>query len=187
MREYLAIVRAILAGESPPEGQRWRSNFAFMGLTRARTFRSTWPAVAGDAAAGRGARRRVLLWATPADYVCDVVVPEVTAGRRRAARTLMGSRSAPRSRPRSGGTAAQCSTGCVTSCTGILVCRSTAPCSRPPDTARTLAAYDAAAPDRDAQKLAISEEFIDSLCALGDVADVQRGIARYRQPAPHTQ
>jgi hypothetical protein len=45
---------------------------------------------------------------------------------------------------------------------------------------KDLAAYDAAAPDRDAQKLAISEEFVDSLCALGDVADVQRGIERYR-------
>jgi hypothetical protein len=45
---------------------------------------------------------------------------------------------------------------------------------------KDLAGYDAAAPDREAQKRAISEEFIDSLCALGDVADVQRGIGRYR-------
>jgi alkanesulfonate monooxygenase SsuD/methylene tetrahydromethanopterin reductase-like flavin-dependent oxidoreductase (luciferase family) len=33
MREYLAVVRAILAGEAPPEGERWRSNFAFVGFT----------------------------------------------------------------------------------------------------------------------------------------------------------
>jgi hypothetical protein len=42
---------------------------------------------------------------------------------------------------------------------------------------KDLAAYDTAAPDREAQKQAISEEFIDNLCALGDV---HRGIERYR-------
>jgi len=33
MREYVAVVRAILAGEPPPEGERWRSNFGFVGFT----------------------------------------------------------------------------------------------------------------------------------------------------------
>ena len=32
----------------------------------------------------------VLLWACPADYVRDVVVPEVTAGRERASKPLDG-------------------------------------------------------------------------------------------------
>src|SRR3954452_7369440 len=32
MREYVAIVRAILAGEPPPSGRRWTSTFAFVGL-----------------------------------------------------------------------------------------------------------------------------------------------------------
>jgi hypothetical protein len=45
---------------------------------------------------------------------------------------------------------------------------------------KELAAYDAAAPDREAQKLEISEEFIDSLCAIGTAEDVRRGIERYR-------
>lgn len=33
MREYVALVRAILAGEPPPAGRRWQSTFAFMGFT----------------------------------------------------------------------------------------------------------------------------------------------------------
>jgi hypothetical protein len=44
---------------------------------------------------------------------------------------------------------------------------------------REVAAYDAVS-DREEQKRAISEEFIEQLCALGDDAAVQAGIARYR-------
>jgi hypothetical protein len=43
-----------------------------------------------------------------------------------------------------------------------------------------LAAYDRAAPDRESQKLAISERFIEELCALGDEDAVRRGVERYR-------
>src|SRR3979490_2130370 len=32
MREYIGIVRAILAGEPPPPGERWSSTFAFIGF-----------------------------------------------------------------------------------------------------------------------------------------------------------
>src|SRR3954452_9973249 len=32
MREYVAIVRAILRGEPPPEGERWSTGFALGGL-----------------------------------------------------------------------------------------------------------------------------------------------------------
>src|ERR1700737_1856351 len=32
MREYIGIVRAILAGELPPPGERWSSTFAFIGF-----------------------------------------------------------------------------------------------------------------------------------------------------------
>jgi alkanesulfonate monooxygenase SsuD/methylene tetrahydromethanopterin reductase-like flavin-dependent oxidoreductase (luciferase family) len=32
MREYLAIVRAILEGKPPPQGERWASSFAFRGF-----------------------------------------------------------------------------------------------------------------------------------------------------------
>jgi len=46
--------------------------------------------------------------------------------------------------------------------------------------AHDIAAYDAAAPDREVQKLAISEEFIEQLCALGDEDAVRSTIERYR-------
>src|SRR5258708_39791089 len=32
MREYIGIVRAILAGQAPPPGERWPSNFAFIAF-----------------------------------------------------------------------------------------------------------------------------------------------------------
>jgi hypothetical protein len=43
-----------------------------------------------------------------------------------------------------------------------------------------LAAFDAASPDAEAQKLAISERFIDDLCAIGDDGAVRDGVQRYR-------
>lgn len=46
--------------------------------------------------------------------------------------------------------------------------------------AADVAAYDDAAPDVDAQKQAISERFIDHLCAIGDEAAVRLGVQRYR-------
>src|SRR5882757_9059267 len=82
MREYMAIVRAILAGEQPPAGQRWSSNFAFVGFEPRAGIPIYQAALspgmlrlAGEIADG------VLLWACPSQYVRDVVVPEVTAGR----------------------------------------------------------------------------------------------------------
>jgi hypothetical protein len=43
-----------------------------------------------------------------------------------------------------------------------------------------VAAFDAASSDAEAQKLSISERFIDDLCAIGDAAAVRDGIQRYR-------
>src|SRR4051794_9299618 len=41
MREYVAIVRAILAGERPPAGEKWSTGFALAGLGPFPTCRST--------------------------------------------------------------------------------------------------------------------------------------------------
>ena len=43
MREYLAIVRAILRGEDPPRARSGRPASTSSALTRARSCRSTWP------------------------------------------------------------------------------------------------------------------------------------------------
>ena len=87
MREYVALVRALLAGGEPPAGLRWNSSFAFNGF-KARADIPVYLAglspamlrLAGEIADG------VVLWACPASYVGDVVVREVTAGRARAGR-----------------------------------------------------------------------------------------------------
>jgi hypothetical protein len=42
-----------------------------------------------------------------------------------------------------------------------------------------IAAYDAAA-DADARRAAISDAFIDDLCAIGEAGDVAAGVACYR-------
>src|SRR4051794_32020979 len=91
MREYVAIVRAIFGGERPPEGERFRSGFGFMGLEP----RADLPIyVAGLSPAmlraageiGEG----VVLWLCNPEYIERVVVPEVTTGRERAGKTLDG-------------------------------------------------------------------------------------------------
>jgi alkanesulfonate monooxygenase SsuD/methylene tetrahydromethanopterin reductase-like flavin-dependent oxidoreductase (luciferase family) len=182
MREYLTIVRAILEGKPPPHGERWASSFAFRGFAPRPNLAiyqaALSPAMlrlAGEIADG------VVLWATPADYVRDVVVPEVAAGRARAGKPADGF--------------------------DILAAVPSAVVDGDPATAfdgiRTelhryfglpfyramfeaagfgadLAAYDNSAPDAEAQKLAISDAFISHLCAFGDEDAVRRGVQRYR-------
>jgi F420-dependent oxidoreductase-like protein len=91
MREYVQIVRAILRGEEPPQGERFRSGFRFVGVEP----RADLPIyvaglspgmlrLAGEIADG------VILWLCNPDYVRDVVVPEVSKGRERAGKELEG-------------------------------------------------------------------------------------------------
>jgi alkanesulfonate monooxygenase SsuD/methylene tetrahydromethanopterin reductase-like flavin-dependent oxidoreductase (luciferase family) len=91
MREYVEIVRAILRGEDPPQGERWQSGFHFLGLEP----RADLPIhvaalspgmlrLAGEIGDG------VVLWLCNPDYIERVVVPEVTTGRERAGRSLDG-------------------------------------------------------------------------------------------------
>lgn len=91
MGEYVGIVRAILRGEEPPRGEKFRSGFHFMGYEP----RPDIPIylaglspgmlrLAGEAADG------VVLWLCNPDYVSDVVIPAVSEGRERAGRELDG-------------------------------------------------------------------------------------------------
>ncbi len=91
MREYVAIVRAILRGEDPPAGEKWQTGFHLFGLDPRPQLpiyvAALSPAMlrlAGEVADG------VLLWLCCPDYIRDVVIPEVTAGRERAGKTLEG-------------------------------------------------------------------------------------------------
>lgn len=92
MREYATAVRAILRGEKPPAGnETFPTSFAFMGYSP----RPDMPIyIAGLSPAmlrlageiGDG----VMLWLCNPDYIRDVVVPQVTAGRERAGLGLDG-------------------------------------------------------------------------------------------------
>ncbi len=84
-REYVGIVRATLRGESPPEGEKFRSSFRFMGYEP----RADIPIylaglsekmlrLSGEIADG------VVLWLCNPHYIRDVVVPAVTEGRAKA-------------------------------------------------------------------------------------------------------
>jgi alkanesulfonate monooxygenase SsuD/methylene tetrahydromethanopterin reductase-like flavin-dependent oxidoreductase (luciferase family) len=88
MREYVGIVRAILRGEDPPPGEKWRTGFHLAGIdTRPELpiyVAALSPAMlrlAGEVADG------VVLWLCNPRYITAVVVPEVTAGRERAGRS----------------------------------------------------------------------------------------------------
>lgn len=85
MREYVGVVRAILHGEDPPTGERFRSGFRLMGCEPRPELpiyvAGLSPAMlrlAGEIADG------VVLWLCTAGYVREVVLPEVTKGRERA-------------------------------------------------------------------------------------------------------
>jgi alkanesulfonate monooxygenase SsuD/methylene tetrahydromethanopterin reductase-like flavin-dependent oxidoreductase (luciferase family) len=91
MREYVGIVRAILRGEDPPQGEKFGCLFRFMGYA-ARPDMPVYLAglspgmlrLAGEIADG------VVLWLCNPDYVREVVVPAVSEGRERAGRPLEG-------------------------------------------------------------------------------------------------
>ena len=91
MREYAQIVRAIMRGEDPPQCERFRTGFQFMGLEP----RPDIPIyiaglspgmlrLAGEIADG------AMLWLCTPAYIRDVVVPAVREGRECAGKELEG-------------------------------------------------------------------------------------------------
>jgi alkanesulfonate monooxygenase SsuD/methylene tetrahydromethanopterin reductase-like flavin-dependent oxidoreductase (luciferase family) len=181
MREYIGIVRAILAGDVPPTGRRWTSTFAFMGFTPRRDIpiyqAALSPAMlrlAGEIADG------VVLWACPSQYVRDVVVPEVTAGRNRAGKSLEGFHilaAVPSAMCHDRATALAGVRNELHRYFGLPFYRAMFQAAGFAD---DVAAFDAASPDAEAQKLSISERFIGDLCAIGDATAVRDGVQRYR-------
>jgi alkanesulfonate monooxygenase SsuD/methylene tetrahydromethanopterin reductase-like flavin-dependent oxidoreductase (luciferase family) len=92
MREYVAVVRAIMRGEDPPQGERFGSSFHFMGFTPPRPGMPIYLAglspgmlrLAGEIADG------VVLWLCNPEYIREVVVPTVAEGREKAGRSPDG-------------------------------------------------------------------------------------------------
>jgi F420-dependent oxidoreductase-like protein len=91
MRDYVAVLRAIFAGEDPPESETFPTRFHFLGL-QPRADLPIYVAalspkmleLAGEVADG------VVLWLCNPDYIRDVVVPQVREGRRKAGKSLDG-------------------------------------------------------------------------------------------------
>ena len=91
MREYASLLRAFFRAEEPPQGERFRSGFQFMGVEPRADLpiyiAALSPAMlrlAGELGDG------VVLWLCNPDYIREVVIPEVTTGRERAGKTLEG-------------------------------------------------------------------------------------------------
>lgn len=91
MREYVGVVRAILRGEDPPQGERFRSAFRLTGMDprpgipiHVGALSPGMLRLAGEVADG------VVLWLCNPDYIRDVVVPAVREGRERAGKGLDG-------------------------------------------------------------------------------------------------
>ncbi len=182
MREYVALVRALLAGEEPPVGQRWNSTFRFTGFVPRPDIpillAGLSPAMlrlAGEIADG------VVLWACPADYVRDVVVSEVGKGRAVAGKPLAGFAIMPAIPVAADAEPSVALDGIRTELHryfGLPFYRRMFAAAGYAD---ELAAYDAATGNPAAQRAAISERFIAALCAIGDSQAVRSTIARYRE------
>jgi probable F420-dependent oxidoreductase len=91
MREYAGIVRAILRGDPPSQGDFFATRFQFMGLSPRpelpiyiAALSPNMLRLAGEIGDG------VMLWLCNPDYIREVVVPEVTRGRERAGTNIDG-------------------------------------------------------------------------------------------------
>ena len=121
----------------------------------------------------------MVLWACPASYVEDVVMREVAAGRARAGRGLAGFDVCAAVPSAVVADPAVAHRGIRTELHryfGLPFYRAMfAQAGYEAD----IAAYDAAA-DVSAQRAAISNAFIEDLCAIGKPEDVAAAVARYR-------
>ncbi|MDQ3740078.1 MAG: LLM class flavin-dependent oxidoreductase [Actinomycetota bacterium] len=182
MREYVAIVRAILRGEDPPDGEKWRTGFRLGMEPRpdlpiyVAALSPRMLQVAGEIADG------VILWLCNPSYVRDVVVPEVTKGREAAGRSLEGFDVVA--------AVPSAVTGDVSEpyaamrrdllpYFGLPFYRAMLERSGFGD---DIAAFDAAAQkgDGEGMQAAISDAFLEVLTATGDEDAVRAGIERYR-------
>ncbi len=182
MREYVAIVRAILRGEDPPAGRKWQTGFHLFGVD-ARADLPVYIAglspamlrLAGEIADG------VVLWLCTPDYIRDVVVPEVRAGAERAGRspdacTIVA--GVPAAVTDDVAAAYNAVRGELLVYFGLPFYRAVIARS---GFEREIAEFDSAGGDHERMRAAISDEFLATLCAVGDADAVRAGLARYVQ------
>jgi alkanesulfonate monooxygenase SsuD/methylene tetrahydromethanopterin reductase-like flavin-dependent oxidoreductase (luciferase family) len=178
MREYAAIVRAIVRGEDPPAGEKWRTGFRLSGVEPRPDLKlyvaALSPAMlraAGEIADG------VILWLCNPEYIERVVVPEVANGRERAGRSLEGFdivAAVPSAATDDPQAAFDAMRSDLLPYFGLPYYRVMLERS---GFEKEIRDFDAAAGDVDAMRAAISDRFLSALTAVGDVG---AGIERYR-------
>ena len=183
MREYLAIVRAILRGEDPPRGEKWQTGFRLSIEPRPdlpiyiAALSPRMLQLAGEVADG------VILWLCNPNYIRDVVVPEVTKGREKAGRPLDGFDIVP--------AVPSAVTDDIDAVYATMRRDLLTYFSLPFYRAMIersgfegdVAAFDEAAGSGDAEAMgnAISDDFLALLTATGDEEAVRAGIGRYAE------
>jgi alkanesulfonate monooxygenase SsuD/methylene tetrahydromethanopterin reductase-like flavin-dependent oxidoreductase (luciferase family) len=187
MREYASIVRAILCGEDPPAGEKWRTGFRLLGVERCPSLpiyiAALSPAMlrlAGEIADG------VILWLCNPSYIRDVVIPQVRAGRERAGRTLEGFdivAAVPAALTVSSAEGGD-RDGAYHAMRKDLLPYFSLPFYRAmierTGFGADIAGYDRAAGNLEEMQNAISDAFLHELTAVGDAQALAAGIERYR-------
>jgi alkanesulfonate monooxygenase SsuD/methylene tetrahydromethanopterin reductase-like flavin-dependent oxidoreductase (luciferase family) len=183
MREYVAILRAIFAGEPPPAGGKWQTGFQLGMDVRAdlpiyvAALSPRMLQIAGEIADG------VVLWLCNPHYIRDVVVPEVARGREKAGKTLDGFdivAAVPSAMTGDPSEAWASMRRDLLPYFGLPFYRAMLDRSGFGD---DIAGFDEAAGSGDpgAMGQAISEDFLRVLCAVGDGQGVREGVERYRE------
>lgn len=188
MREYVAIVRAILAGEQPPEGEKWRTGFVLQRRLQAPELPIHIAALsprmlrlAGEIADG------VILWLCNPDYIRDVVVPEVRAGREKAGRSADGFEIVAAVPTAVVGDPAEAHAAMRRDLLPYFSLPFYRAMIERSGFGEDLEAFDAAATQGpEAMGAAISTRFLEDLCAIGDEDAVRAGLARYRDAGATT-
>ena len=182
MREYVAALRAMFEGRDVPPGDRFPTQFRFMGIEP----RAELPIyiaglspkmlrLAGEVADG------VMLWLCNPAYIRSVVVPEVTAGRERAGKGLEGFdivAAVPAAVTDDRAGAFQTMRGDLITYWSLPFYRAMIERS---GFGAAIAAFDAGmkAGDLDKAEEGISEDFLVALTAIGSPDEVKEGVARY--------
>ena len=180
MGEYVRIVRAILRGEDPPAGAKWSTSFHLAGLEPRpelpiliAALSPSMLTLAGELGDG------VMLWLCNPNYIRDVVVPAVRAGRERAGKSLEGFdvvAAVPGALTGDPAAAYDAMRSELLTYFSLPFYRTMLERS---GYGEDIAAFDAARGDRVGMRAAISGAFLEALSAVGDESAVRAGVARY--------
>jgi alkanesulfonate monooxygenase SsuD/methylene tetrahydromethanopterin reductase-like flavin-dependent oxidoreductase (luciferase family) len=182
MREYVGILRSLFQGEDPPAGEIFQTSFRFMGF-QPRADLPIYVAglspkmlrLAGEIADG------VVLWLCNPNYVRDVVVPEVRAGREQAGKGLEGFdivAAVPSAVTDDKSTVYDVMRNELTTYWGLPFYRAMIDRS---GFGEDIQGFDAGMAGGDPAKAitCISDRFLELLTAIGSAEDVRAGVARY--------